>query len=78
MIREKKQLTYKKLYKIFGVIIYSLTFLVFLFGILGLSLDNEYRYIFMNIGTYIFLATAFLGAPIAIFLAIKKEKEKHQ
>ena len=73
MTKEKKQITYKQLYKIFGVIIYSLAFLIFL---LGGILANEYRPVFMDISVAICLFTAVLGVVMVIILAVKKQKEQ--
>ena len=73
MVREKKQLTYKQLYKVFSIIIYSLAVLPLFLNILA---DRYNKPVLISIGIGIFLFTLVLGVVMAIILAVKKEKRE--
>jgi hypothetical protein len=75
MTKEKKQLTYKSLYRIFSAITYALVFLIFL---LGTSIVNSDSPTLSNVTIAVLAFTMIWGVIAAICLSVKKAKESNK
>jgi hypothetical protein len=74
-IKERKQLTYKHLYRVFSIGVYVLSFFIFL---LGTSIVNSDSPTLSNVTIAVLAFTMIWGVIAAICLSVKKAKESNK